>query len=81
MDNIQKTDKGSINDLEQFIGNKIDESDIRYERPLESQGIVDSLTAMQFIIYLEKKYSKRLSKDQLDKIAVYSDLISIFKNE
>ena len=76
---IQKKDKGSIKDLEEFIGRSISESDIDYKRPLESQGVIDSLTAMQFIIFLEKKYSTRLSKDQINSISVYSDLISLFE--
>ena len=76
---IQINDNGSTKDLEEFIGRPINESNIDYERPLESQGIIDSLTAMQFIIFLEKKYGKRLSKDQINGISVYSDLISLFK--
>ena len=78
MNIITCNDKGSIRDLEEFIGQPIDESSIDYKRPLESQGIIDSLTAMQFIIFLEKKYGKRLSKSQINGIAVYSDLIHLF---
>ena len=71
--------KGGISDLEEFTGNVIGADHIDLDLPLESQGIVDSLTALQFIIFLEKKYTQRLSKEQISSIKVYRDLINLFQ--
>ena len=70
--------KGDISDLEEFTGSNLSNQNIDKKQPLESQGIIDSLAALQFIIYLEKKYSLRLSKEQISSIHVYQDLINLF---
>jgi len=70
--------KAGREDLEEFLGHELKGKQIDSALPLESQGIIDSLATLQFIIFLEKKYSKRLSKEQIGSIRVYLDLINIF---
>ncbi len=72
---------GGHSDIEEFLGREVNIKDISKELPLESQGILDSLEVMQFIIFLEKKYYIRLTKDQLNSINIYSDLIKILNSQ
>ena len=70
--------KGDILDLEEFTGQKFEHNLVDKNLPLEAQGLIDSLTALQFIIFLEKKYSLRLTRTQISTITVYQDLIDLF---
>ena len=69
---------GGIKDIEEFLGNNIDQEILTIDEPLESQGILDSLDTMQFIIFLEKKYKKRLSVSDIESLKLYSDLLEKF---
>ena len=69
---------GGIKDIEEFLGNKIEDNSLTEDQPLETQGVLDSLDTMQFIIFLEKKYSKRLSKDDIASLTLYKDLLDKF---
>ena len=69
---------GGIKDIEEFLGNNIDKNKLSTNEPLESQGVLDSLDTMQFIIFLEKKYNKRLSKSDIESLKLYSDLLEKF---
>lgn len=70
---------GGIKDIEEFLGNSIDKEILTIDKPLESQGILDSLDTMQFIIFLEKKYKKRLSISDIESLKLYSDLLEKFR--
>ena len=70
---------GGIKDIEEFLGNNIDQEILTIDEPLESQGILDSLDTMQFIIFLEKKYKKRLSISDIESLKLYSDLLEKFR--
>ena len=71
---------GGINDVEEFLGNRIEKDSLDTNKPLELQGVLDSLDTMQFIIFLEKKYKKRLSNEEISSLNLYSDLLKIFLN-
>ena len=71
---------GGINDVEEFLGNRIEKDSLDTNKPLELQGVLDSLDTMQFIIFLEKKYKKRLSNEEITSLNLYSDLLKIFLN-
>ena len=70
---------GGIKDIEEFLGNNIEHEILSIDQPLESQGILDSLDTMQFIIFLEKKYKKRLSESDIESLRLYSDLLEKFR--
>ena len=69
---------GGISDIEEFLGSKVEDNSLTEDQPLETQGVLDSLDTMQFIIFLEKKYSKRLSKDDIASLTLYKDLLDKF---
>ena len=70
--------KGGVKDLEEFLGRDLTTSqNVSQMRPLEVQGFMDSMEAMHFIIFLEKKYSVRLTREELKSISIYKDLIKI----
>ena len=71
---------GGIKDVEEFLGSKIEKDSLELDKPLESQGILDSLETMQFIFFLEKKYEKRLTEQDIASLNLYSDLLGKFKN-
>lgn len=71
---------GGLKDIEEFIGKKLNVSSLSPSKPIEVQGVLDSLSTMQFLIFLEKKYKKRLSQEEIQSIMVYEDLIEKFKN-
>ena len=72
---------GGIKDIEEFSGNKIDKDSLSVDQPLETQGVLDSLDTMQFIIFLEKKYKKRLSDNDIESLGLYSDLLDKFRKK
>ncbi len=71
---------GGIKDIEDFADITVDKNSLSIDEPLDTQGILDSLDTMQFIIFLEKKYGRRLSKDEIASLNIYKDLIEKFKN-
>ena len=71
---------GGIKDVEEFIGKNIEKDSLDVYKPLESQGVLDSIDTMQFIIFLEKKYNKRLTDEDIASLRLYSDLLGKFKN-
>jgi len=78
---ILKNSPGAIDDLSEFLNREIENSSINYDKPLELQGVIDSMETLQYIIYLEKKYNKRLLKEQIQSIENYIDLISLFDDK
>ena len=70
--------KAGIKDVEEFMGIKVEKNSLDINQPLESQGVLDSLDSMQFIIFLEKKYKKTLTQKQIEGLRIYKDLIEKF---
>jgi acyl carrier protein len=70
--------KAGIKDIEEFMGIKVESNCLDINQPLESQGILDSLESMQFIIFLEKKYKQTLTQNQIESLKIYKDLIEKF---
>ena len=72
--------KGGVNDLIHFSGRSdLAQGEINYNLPLELQGIMDSMEVMQFIIFLEVKYSLRLTREEIQSISTYKDLIELLE--
>ena len=70
--------KAGIKDVEEFMGIKVERNSLDINQPSESQGVLDSLDSMQFIIFLEKKYKKTLTQKQIESLRIYKDLIEKF---
>ena len=74
--------RGDVSDLEDFLGSSsLLSHKVDYSQPLEIQGFMDSMEVMQFIIYLESKYSIRLTREEIGSISVYKDLLDILKKK
>ena len=74
--------KGDLSDLEDFLGSgALRNYKVDYFQPLEIQGFMDSMEVMQYIIYLESKYSVRLTRDEIRSISVYKDLLDILEDK
>ena len=71
---------GGIKDIEEFADITVDKNSLSIDQPLETQGVLDSLDTMQFIIFLEKKYGRILSKEEIASLNLYKDLINKFQN-
>ena len=71
---------GGIKDIEEFSDITVEKNALSIDQPLETQGILDSLDTMQFIFFLEKKYGKILSKEEIASLKLYRDLINKFQN-
>ena len=72
--------QGGIKDIEEFSDITVEKNALSIDQPLETQGILDSLDTMQFIFFLEKKYGKILSKEEIASLNLYRDLINKFQN-
>ena len=79
---MKSTVKGGINDLEDFLGEGLlKKNKINYDKPLETQGFMDSMEVIQYIIHLEQKYGIRLTREEIKSITIYEDLLNILASK
>ena len=79
---MKSTVKGGINDLENFLGEDLlKKNKVNYDKPLETQGFMDSMEVIQYIIHLEQKYAIRLTREEIKSITIYEDLLNILASK
>jgi acyl carrier protein len=64
--------------VEQLTEQQIDEKDM--DKPLTNLG-VDSLTALELAVYLEREFGYRLSEDELAQIQTLQDILEIIRKK